>query len=71
MALKSAPFQIPAACATPTDRARYCRNRAAELVRKASKLTDENEKFELLNVAERWMTLAFQHRREANLQKPD
>jgi hypothetical protein len=59
-------LEIPAGLTTPADRARYCRNRVAELLAAADKKHDESAKFELLNLAERWLTLAFHHRRQTN-----
>jgi hypothetical protein len=59
-------LEIPDCLATPADRARYCRNRVGELLRKADHEHDQNSKFELLNLAERWMTLAFHHQRQTH-----
>jgi hypothetical protein len=57
-------FQIPDSRTSPAERANYCRNRVA--VKKADAEHDQDAKFELLNFAERWLTLAFHYRRQTN-----
>jgi len=57
-------FEIPTNLKTPGERAAYCREHAMGLVKRANAASDEATKFELFNCAERWMTLAFQCRRE-------
>ena len=57
-------FEIPATLATGADRAHYCRNKASELIKEAATKYDEAAKFELFNLAERWLTLAFRYRRQ-------
>jgi hypothetical protein len=56
---------IPPEIRAPAERAAYCRERALDFVRQANAAADEESRFELFNLAERWMTLAFQHRRAA------
>jgi hypothetical protein len=57
-----ANVRVPESLSTHDDRARYCRNQAAELLREAHAQPEENAKFELLNLAQQWLTLAFRYR---------
>ena len=59
-------FEMPESLSTPADRARYCRDRVEELLKKAAQEHDQNAKIELVGLAERWMTLAFHHQRQTN-----
>jgi hypothetical protein len=60
-------YRIPPHIKSPEERARYCRDKAVALVSDASRAADDEARFALLNIAERWMTMAFHYRREAGL----
>ena len=53
-----ANVRVPDCLTMPEERAHYCRERAAELLREAHGQPEENAKFELLNLAQKWLTLA-------------
>jgi hypothetical protein len=55
-------FELPDILKTHSDRAKYCRNRAVELIKEATAAPDAETRFELFNRAEKWMMLAFRHR---------
>ena len=57
-----ANVQVPQNLTRPEERAEYCRNKAAELLREAHGEQEENTKFELLNLAQQWLTLALRYR---------
>jgi hypothetical protein len=59
-------LKVPATLTTPADRARFCRDRAEELIKGSVTEYDEGAKFEMLNLAERWLTRAFHYRRQTN-----
>lgn len=57
--------KLPADLATAKEKADYCRNKAAELLKAASAARDPDNKLTLLDLSEQWMTLALYYEKKS------